>query len=148
MKIQEILQKPEQKVKIEAIRKKYALKFIILHGSYACGKEGEESDLDIALLAEKRIETEALLAIYAEIEEAVKNIGVKELDVKSLHGVDPLFRYFVVRDSILLAGDVHSYNEFRAYAFRDYLDSRSLRILERRMIEYKQKMLANRSYSP
>ena len=53
----------EQQQKIEEVGRKYRLKFILLHGSYATNKIRRGSDLDIALLGEKPIEFEELLAI-------------------------------------------------------------------------------------
>ncbi|MCK4540152.1 nucleotidyltransferase domain-containing protein [Candidatus Parcubacteria bacterium] len=54
----------EQKWKIGEIEKKFNLKLILLHGSFASGKNKFGSDLDIAVLGKKPIEFEKLLKIH------------------------------------------------------------------------------------
>jgi predicted nucleotidyltransferase len=132
------------KRELEKIRVHHNLRFIILHGSYAKGKEHSESDFDIAVLGNQVIGFRELMEVQDSFDEVFDGMHIYNLDVKSLDRVDPLFRFLVVRDSILLAGDPHDYNEFKAYAFRDYVDSADLRMLERRMVESKQKMLSDR----
>lgn len=132
------------KEKLEDLREHHNLRFIILHGSYAKSKEHGESDCDIALVGHQPLSFKDVLDIQSKLADIFDVVGIYDLDVKSIDRVDPLFRYLVVRDSILLAGDPHGYNEFKAYAFRDYLDSVDLRMLERRMIQSKQKMLSER----
>lgn len=58
--------------------------------------------------------------------------------------MDPLFRYLVVGDGILLYGNSTDYEEFKAYAFRDYMDSYDLRNLEEQMARAKIRMLEER----
>ena len=87
---------------------------------------------------------EACGAVSDQLAEALGTAVTGELDVKFLDSSDPLLRYFVVRDGCLLAGDPQAYQEFKAFAFRDYLDSWDLRRLERRMIRHKQQALAAR----
>jgi predicted nucleotidyltransferase len=132
------------KEELEKIRLQHNLRFIILHGSYAKREEHSESDFDIAVLGNQVIGFRELLDVHGSLDEVLEGVGIQDLDVKSLDRVDPLFRFLVVRDSILLAGDPHDYNEFKAYAFRDYVDSTDLRMLERRMVQSKQKMLSER----
>jgi len=132
------------KEELEKIRLQNNLRFIILHGSYAKGKVHGESDFDLAVVGNQPISFREIMDIQRTLDELFQSAGIYNLDLKSLDRVDPLFRFLVVRDSILLAGDPHDYNEFKAYAFRDYLDSVDLRRLERRMIQSKQKMLSER----
>ena len=137
----------EQQQKIEEVGRKYRLKFILLHGSYATNKMKTGSDLDIALLGEKRIEFEELLALYSDLAEIFGDDPQRELDIKSLHKADPLFRYQVAKDSQLLYGDLTDFNEFKAYAFSNYFDSQDLFHLEKILIQKFQNYL-NRKYGP
>jgi len=130
------------KEKLNSVLKKHRLKFIILHGSYAKGTAHKESDVDIALFAGRLVDAPKIFDIYGEIDEVLRGLNLGELDIKFIDRADPLFRYLVVRSSILLAGNESDYNEFKAYAFRDYLDSADLRMLERKMIDYKIKELS------
>jgi len=135
----------EQQQKIEEVGRKYRLKFILLHGSYATDKIRRGSDLDIALLGEKPIEFEELSAIYSDLAEVFGDNPQRELDIKSLHKADPLFCYQVAKDSQLLYGDITDFNEFRAYAFSNYFDSKDLFHLEKILIQKFQNYL-NQKY--
>jgi len=135
----------EQQQKVEEVGRKYRLKFILLHGSYATNKMKKGSDLDIALLGEKRIEFEELLALYSDLEEIFGDDPQRELDIKSLHKADPLFCYQVAKDSQLLYGDTTDFNEFKAYAFSNYFDSKDLFHLEKILIQKFQNYL-NQKY--
>jgi predicted nucleotidyltransferase len=137
----------EQQQKIEEVGRKYCLKFILLHGSYATDKMKTGSDLDIALLGEKPIEFEELLAIHSDLEEIFGDDPQRELDIKSLHKTDPLFCYQVAKDSQLLYGDFTDFNEFKAYAFSNYFDSKDLFHLEKILIQKFQNYL-NQKYGP
>jgi predicted nucleotidyltransferase len=136
----------EQQQKIGEVGRKYRLKFILLHGSYATNKIRRGSDLDIALLGEKPIEFEELSAIYSDLAEIFGNDPQRELDIKSLHKADPLFCYQVAKDSQLLYGDLTDFNEFKAYAFSYYFDSQDLFHLEKILIQKFQNYL-NQKYA-
>jgi len=134
----------DQRETFERVRNEFDLKFIILHGSYARGRARPQSDVDIAFVDKPLHPKGDFFKIYTAFEGILSQMGFIDLDIKSLKGVDPLFRYLVVRDSFLLAGNFHQFNEFKAFAFRDYMDSRGLLVLERKMIEFKQRMLSRR----
>mgnify|MGYP001617802707 CR=1 FL=1 len=136
-----------QKRKIDEIGKNYRLRFIILHGSYAVGKQQEDSDIDIALAGERMIHPNAFFDIYAELADVFGDQKARELDVKALHRVDPFFRYLVTRDGILLYGNTTEYEEFKAFTFRDFMDTADLRRLELQMTLQKQKLLDQRYLS-
>ena len=120
----------EQKDQLRKISETYNLRFIILHGSYAKRTSRPGSDLDVAILGKRYIDGRSYLKIFGELENVFGNNEERELDMKTLHHVDPLFRYQVTRDSVLLCGNPAEYEEFKAYAFRDYMDSKDLRDLE------------------
>ena len=136
----------EQQQKIDEVGRKYRLRFILIHGSYATGKMRTGSDLDIALLGEKPIEFEELLVIRSDLAEIFGDNPQRELDVKSLHKVDPLFCYQVANDSQLIYGDLTDFNEFKAYAFSNYFDSKDLFHLEKILIQKFQNYL-NQKYA-
>jgi len=111
------------KPKINNLAKKYNLSLVILYGSHARGKVHKESDIDIAVLGARPIPFEKLIDLNNEFAEIFK---VKEIDVKSLHNTNSLFRYQVMYKGILLYGKSYDYNSFKSYAFRDYYDSQDL----------------------
>ncbi len=127
----------EQRHTLERIGDRYDLKFIVLHGSYATGRERAESDIDIAVLGKKCISSDTFLKIQNEIGDILGDGPERELDFKSLHGVDPLFRYYATRDSQLLYGDRTEFNDYKLYAESDYEDTHALRALEETMTRAK-----------
>jgi len=136
----------EQQQKIEEVGRKHHLRFILLHGSYATQKIRRGSDVDIALLGEKPIEFEEWLDLYSDLGEIFGDDSQRELDIKSLHKADPLFCYQVAKDSRLLYGDMTDFNEFKAYAFLNYFDSKDLFHLEKILIQKFQNYL-NQKYA-
>ena len=120
----------EQHKQLADIGKRHHLKLILLHGSYATGRQHDGSDLDIALLGYVKFPFNKELDIYSDVAKVFGDSKARELDVKSLHGTDPLFLYEVARDSQLLYGNRTDYDEFRSRVFLSYIDSRDLRELE------------------
>lgn len=121
---------PEQAKKLNEIGRRYDLKLMLLHGSYATGKAHPHSDLDIAVLGRREIDRDKFIDLYSELIALFCNNLDRELDLKTLHRKDPLFLYQVVKDSKLIYGNPTDYHELKAYAFRLYQDSRDLRHLE------------------
>jgi uncharacterized protein len=111
------------KSQIEKLAKKQNLSLVLLYGSQVRGKTSKDSDIDIAVLGINSISTEKLIVLHNEFAQIFE---VKEIDVKSLHNIDALFRYQVMQNAVLLYGRIYDYNTFRAYAFRDYHDSKDL----------------------
>lgn len=135
---------PEQKKQLHKIGREHALHFIILHGSYAKGIPRRGSDLDIAYVGGKRHDLDAYLKIFTALENVFGNTPQRELDVKELCHADPLFRYHVVRDGVLLFGHSTAYADFKAYAYRDYMDSVDLRKLQDILLEKSIKELSQK----
>jgi uncharacterized protein len=63
--------------------------------------------------------------------------GDASLDLAFLDHADPLFRWEIMRQGVLLWGDPDDFLEFRSFAFRDFVDSEDLRALERILFEKK-----------
>jgi len=135
-----------EKQEIKKIGKKYNLKLIILHGSYATGKAKIDSDLDIAIIGKKLIDFKKLAKIYSALSKVLGDNTKRELDIKTLNRADPLFCYHIAKYSKLLYGSLLDYNEFRAYAFRSYYDSKDLFKLEGLLVSKFQNYL-NKKYA-
>lgn len=131
----------KQKEKIQQLGKKYNLKLILLYGSFARGENHPGSDVDIAVLGKEAINLDTLLSIYSEMYAIFGQNQQGELDLNSLHNVNPIYRFYVMRDSILLFGKTVDYYSFKAYTFRDYQESQSLLKLMDILIYKRQKYL-------
>lgn len=132
----------DQKKKINVTGRKYALDFIVLYGSVAKKQEGSLSDIDIAIYRRGGISPKDFLEIYGKI--GVIFLG-KEVDLKTLSGVNPLFRYYVVRDGQLIYGNKTAYNFYKAFAYKDFQEAKPLFALEEYLVNKHQKEL-NRLY--
>jgi len=131
----------ETKSQVEEIAKRHNLKLVILYGSQATGKDGEKSDIDIAVLGIEPVRFEEEVDLINEFTDLFKT---DDIDVKSLHGAGPLFRYQVMRDGLLLYGDRYDYDSFKAYAFRDFCDSQDLFRLKEILIKKRLQQLKSR----
>lgn len=129
--------------KLYSTAKKHGLKFVILHGSYATARHQKGSDLDIAVLGKKEIPFAKLLKLIFDFEQIFGNNRERELDMKTLHRVDPFFRYEVTRVGKLLYGDSTDYEEYKAFALRAYEDAKPLFELEHTLAQKYQIHLKN-----
>jgi uncharacterized protein len=114
------------------------LGLVVLFGSRATGRARADSDLDLAVLGGGLGTPEGFWRCYHELAPVFDGV---ELDLVSLHDADPLLRYEVMRKGKLLFGDVDRFLEYRAFAFRDYVDSADLRELERTLFRKKMAFL-------
>jgi uncharacterized protein len=134
----------EQKKKLQEIGEKFGLKLILLYGSYAKGTQTKLSDFDIAVLGKESIDFDTHVELYGEFSSVFGDIE-RDLDVQLLNRKDPLFLHQVAKNCKLLYGNTVDYNEFRAYAFRAYHDSKDLlRLQDRLMTRYQEHL--NKTY--
>lgn len=123
-----------QSKKLSAIGKKYRLTLLLLHGSYATGKQHPGSDLDIAYLTTQPLSHDRQLKLHSDLADVFGDSRQRELDLKSLVHADPLFQYEVTRDSQLLFGERDTYDDFRAHAAIRYRDSQDIFALEDKLL--------------
>lgn len=136
------------KITLEKIAKKYRLRFVILHGSRATGKEHAQSDIDIAVVPEKHMDIMTVLKIIAPFSLLFSENGeCVDMDLKSMEGADPLFRYEVTHVGVLLYGNPTDYEEYKAISARMYDDARPLFDLERQLVHKYQQYLNSLSYA-
>ena len=133
----------EQKQKIDKIGRKYDLKLALLFGSRARNQERKDSDLDIAILGNKKIDFKELLQINYEFQKVFEII----VDVRSLHNTSPLFRYQVTKNSQLFYGTSRDYFNYKSFAYLDYIDNESMFSLTRKIIMRRQKYLKEKIYA-
>ena len=72
--------------------------FAYIFGSYAQGKVRVDSDIDIAIYLEKRIDIETYLEIKMHLLETCK----REIDLIILNDATPLLKYEIYKNNILL----------------------------------------------
>jgi predicted nucleotidyltransferase len=103
---------------------------LVAYGSRAGGSSmapGPESDLDLALSGPG-------LHGWKRLSDCLRALGGVfrdyTLDVVFLGEADPLFRWEIMRDGRLLFGDPIRFLEYRAFAYKDFIDSADLRRVE------------------
>jgi predicted nucleotidyltransferase len=119
------------KDRIEELAKAKGLRLVLLYGSHAAGNARADSDIDVAVLGHEKIRPELLVDLNNDF---ARIMDAPEIDLKSLHDVDPLFRFQVMWKGIPLYGSRGDYLSFKAYAYRDYHDSRDLFRLKKALI--------------
>ena len=72
--------------------------FAYIFGSYAKGNDRKDSDIDIAIYLKDNIDTYEYLDMKMKLSEGVK----REVDLVILNDANPLFKYEIYRDNILL----------------------------------------------
>jgi predicted nucleotidyltransferase len=109
--------------------RKLGVRFAVLFGSRATGSPppGPESDIDVAVLPGRQDESPSLWGYRRELDAAFTD---HSLDLVLLNNADPLLRWEVMERGILLYGDADEFLEYRAFAYRDFVDSADLRALE------------------
>ncbi|MDH4199595.1 MAG: nucleotidyltransferase domain-containing protein [Spirochaetia bacterium] len=127
---------------MDSVARDLNLKLIVLFGSWAKLNPlpGVDSDVDIALLG---CPAENFWNCYKILR---RFFSKNPLDLVRLETADPLFRFEVMNRSILIWGDPDLYCEYRAYAYRDFVDSADLFQLENNLFVKKMDYLAQQIY--
>lgn len=121
---------------LEQICSELEIRLLILFGSRATRrlKPSAESDLDLAVLFQPGRDLKQIGQCWTKLSDIFEG---QVLDLAVLNSADPLFRYEVLRDGILLYGDEDDFLEYKAFAFRDFVDSQDLRNLEEKLFQKK-----------
>jgi predicted nucleotidyltransferase len=123
------------------------VRLVVLFGSHAgAGRwPHEDSDLDIAVSLKRVPTLEAWAALHASLSDVFRGF---EIDLAVIGAADPLFRWEIMRDGILLFGDELEFLELRAFSYRDFVDSADLRALEQGLFEKKLTALERLANAP
>lgn len=105
------------------------LRLVVLFGSLSDpGRAvGPETDVDLAILPSRGDAPPDLLTLYDVLGPP---FSPRSIDVVRLDRADPLLRHEAMSPGLLLFGDVMDFLEYRAFAYRDFIDSAGLRRLE------------------
>ena len=114
---------PAQKEKLDVLRIKFGITFIVAFGSRVRGITHARSDLDIGILCTRGFDA----GILGELSAAFPG---QDVDVALLNRADPLLLKGVSDVAVLLSGEKRDLQEFRMYAFRRYVEHRPFFALE------------------
>ena len=123
---------PIDRHRLSAVAAQFGLRLVVLFGSAARGQARPDSDCDIAVAGCPR---DRIWDLSVALQETIRSGA--QLDLVRLEPADPLLRYEILRDAVLLYGDADLFCEVRAFAFRDFQDSASLFALEKTLLRKK-----------
>ena len=129
--------------KINQIAMVLGLDLVVLHGSKATGVSiSPHSDIDIAVYRKaKRISFKEEIDLISKFQQLFN----EEVDIKELNN-KPLFLYEVMKDAKLLYGKQTVFDEMYLYAYKQFIDSKSLFKLTKVMQNNRQNLL-NQKYT-
>lgn len=116
--------------RLAAAGRELGLAMIVAYGSRAGGASmapGPDSDLDLALLGPGLSGWARMSACLTALGEVFPSYPI---DAVFLSEADPLFRWEIMRAGRLLFGDPIRFLEYRAFAYKDFIDSADLRRVE------------------
>jgi predicted nucleotidyltransferase len=109
--------------KLEVLREKFGITFIVAFGSRVKGASNARSDLDIGILCTRGFDP----GIVAGLSGVFPG---EDVDVALLNRADPLLLKEVSENAELLSGEARTLQEFRMFAFRRYVEYRPYFIIE------------------
>jgi predicted nucleotidyltransferase len=128
---------------LERTCERLGVRLLVRFGSHAPGglPPGPGSDVDLALSFDRDAGRVPVLDLHEQLGAAFPG---EQLDIVLLRDADPLFRWEILERAALLYGDVDEFLEYRALAYRDFMDSADLRALERTLSDRKMKWIRER----
>lgn len=105
------------------------LRLLVLVGSHARGEARERSDIDLAMIADDRLDLGRFIG------EVTIALQTDDVDVADLDRANGLFRYEAARDGRLINGDQEEWNAFRFAALTFWYDAGPtiMRVYEQRL---------------
>lgn len=118
-------------------------RMVVLFGSHATGEPPPvtDSDVDVAMSYANGTPAPSVWDAHREL---APIFGDRTLELVFLREAGPLFRWEIMREGRLLWGDPMAFLNYRAFAFRDFVDSADLRQLERTLFEKKMEFIRRR----
>jgi len=115
-----------QKRKLKEIAERYRLALMILFGSQVKKQPYQlyqESDFDVAYLSKKDLSGKEIIDLDCDL---IDVFNSDRVDLTDLRNANPFLRYEIAKNSQLLYGKEMDYLDFKAFAFKDYINHRSL----------------------
>ncbi len=131
----------EQKKKAEGIVRKRGLDFVVLFGSQKNGKTHKKSDLDIGVMDNQKVEYRRFGTLFNDFSQLFQGQNV---DLRFIKGSEPVFLYNALMKGEFIAGNLHSFYNYKAFAYKNYVDSKSLFELKDKILARRQKKLNKR----
>lgn len=120
----------------EGLRKAFmnTVKFAVLHGSRAAGTAGKNSDWDVAVMAEKKLDVKDIGGLKRQFAKKL-DVPSEKVDIADLNSDSPLLRYQVAQKGRLIQGESRDFRRFQILAWKDYLNNEEIFNLRSRFLD-------------
>ncbi len=109
------------------------LKLAILHGSQATGKAHKNSDWDVAILAERKLDFADYSSLINYFSEKF-NAPSEQIDIADLRVAYPLLQFGVAKKGILIEGSNFDFIQYKIFAWKHYLETKKFHKLREHFI--------------
>ncbi len=110
--------------KLEEYFNKECFQLVFIFGSFACGRVAQESDIDLAILFNKKPEIEKIIKISSDIPE----ITNRKADIVILNDASPIIKMQVLKNGkILKKQSDRIYSDFFIKTIKEYDDLKRIR---------------------
>ena len=114
--------------KLNDLCRRYDLKLVILHGSYATGRKRKKSDIDIAILGRSKMINENYLEIIGKF----SGLFGDNCDLAFLNNTESMIVYQAAIKGIpLYEAEKGGFADFKTTAISTYQDAKKFRELEK-----------------
>ncbi|OIP80134.1 MAG: hypothetical protein AUK20_01645 [Parcubacteria group bacterium CG2_30_45_37] len=118
---------------IKKLAEKHGLVLVALFGSVAKGKTHKQSDVDLAILAERRLRPMELAEMQFDFSQ---NLGVKNLELADMKSASPLLLKQVAQNAKLLyEKEPSAFARFKIYGYKSYMEAKSLLSLRKLQLD-------------
>lgn len=133
------------KNKINQIAEKFDLELLVLFGSQVDKDVSKlpDSDVDIAYQSSRKLTGKEMINLNCELMDVFKNDRVDMVNLKS---ANPLLMHQISKKCKLIYGKKLDFLNFKALAFRLYIDHLDLFDLESKLIRRRQELLGRNIY--
>ncbi len=112
---------------------------VLLFGSRASENYREDSDVDIAVVSHGNLEMKDKISLNTDLISVFDNDRIDLVDLKKTD--DPILIYEIARNCKLLFGERDDLDNFKLFAYRNYVDHEPLFKLQREIARRNQKNL-------
>ncbi len=120
------------KKNLAALCRKYGIFLVVLHGSYAFGRAGKQSDIDIGILAGQKYDAETRMNLLNDFSDLFGD----KFDPVFLNGAEPLISFQVaIHGKPLYEKRKGLFQQFQLQAAARYRDTKKFRQMEEMYIK-------------
>jgi predicted nucleotidyltransferase len=102
------------------------VRLAVLHGSQAKGSANKNSDWDVGILADRKLDLDDRLAL-ADAFAKKFNVPEEKIDIADLRAASPLLQFHVAKEGKLLEGSPSDFLQYKIFAWKHYESTKKFR---------------------